>query len=92
MTYDDALAFAESLVWKGLPADVTANLTKMGLTKAEQKEVRAQVATTNPGLYDGRVLSALPDARDIANIRRLAAGLKAFSKAAAKTPLATRPP
>lgn len=92
VSYEDALAFGESLVWKGLPRDMSATLTKMGLTKAEQSEVRAQVATIDPGLYDGNILKALPDARDIANMRKLAASMKAFAKKAAKTPLATRPP
>jgi hypothetical protein len=92
VSYEDALAFGESLVWRGLPAEMAANLTKLGFTKAEQREIRAQVATIDPGLYDGDVMDALPNARDIGNLRKLAAGLKAFARKAAKTPLATRPP
>lgn len=92
VTYEDAFAFGESLVWEGLPAQVTAQLGKLGLTKAEQREIRAQVATIDPGLYDGDVLDFVAKPKDIATLRRLAAGLKAFAKAAAKNPLATRPP
>jgi hypothetical protein len=92
LTYEDALASGESLVWKGFPAEVKTTLVKLGLTKAEQNELRAQLATTDPGLYDGDVLGLIADRRQIGLLRRVAAGMIAFSKKAAKNPLATRPP
>jgi hypothetical protein len=92
LTYEDALASGESLVWKGFPAEVKATLAKLGLTRAEQNEMRAQLATTDPGLYDGDVLGLVANPRQIGLLRNVAAGLKAFSNKAAKNPLATRPP
>jgi hypothetical protein len=92
LTYEDALASGESLVWKGFPAEVKTTLSKLGLTKPEQNEMRAQLATTDPGLYDGDVLGLIADPRQISLLRKVAAGMKAFSKKAAKDPLATRPP
>ncbi len=83
---DDAYAFQDALVRKGLPAQLTAVLAKLGFTSGDQKELRAQIMAVDPSLLVG---SPLADAKLLASLRAVAADLRAFSKKAARDPLHT---
>ena len=83
---EDAYAFQDSLIRKGLPAQVTSTLAKLGLTGADQKELRAQIMAVDPSLLVG---SPLDDAKLLASLRTVAADLRAFAKKAARDPLHT---
>jgi hypothetical protein len=86
-----AYAFQDSLVARrSLPAGLAASLSKLGLTKAELREVHAQLVVRNhPTLYDVNAVAAIADPLDLRLLRQTATDLKAFAKKAAKDPLNT---
>jgi hypothetical protein len=51
--------------------------------------MHAQLATIDPGLYNGNAMDFIVNSGQIASLRNVAASLKAFSKKAAKDPLST---
>jgi len=90
--FDDAYATGNAIVLSGLPQGLVGDLTRLGMTKAGQKEVRSQLAVIDPQLYDGDVVASIAAPLLLSQLRDAAAELKAFSRVAAKNPLGTRPP
>ena len=89
---EQAFAFQSSLIDGPLPAPLARSLSKLGLTKAELKEVEAQLIVRNhPSLYDGDVFALVVDPLHLSIRRQVAAGLKTFAKKAAKYPLTRAP-
>jgi hypothetical protein len=89
VTENVAYGFGDGIVaGKPLPAQFTAVLSKLRLTKAEQAEVRAQLGTMQPQLYVGNPVTAFGGGATIADLRSAAASLKGFTKRAARDPLA----
>lgn len=86
---EDAYAFQDSLIRKGLPAQLTSTLAKLGFTRADQNQLRAQIMAIDPYLLAGSPLAAIADAKLLASLRAVAADLKSFAKKAAKNPLHT---
>ena len=90
VTENQAHEFGDALVFdRRLPPQLSSGLTKLGVTKAEQEEIRGQLAAIDPSLYDGDAIAAIADPRYLSLLRKIAADLKAFSKRAAKDPLTT---
>jgi len=89
VTEAQAYAFQDSLLARGsLPAPLGSALAKLGMTKAELKEVRAQLIVRNlPTLYDGDALGRVADPNDLKLLRQVAADLKSFARQAARDPL-----
>jgi hypothetical protein len=92
VSFDDAYANGSSIAVKGLPKSFAAGLARLGVTKVDQKEIRAQLAVIDPQLYDGDAFASIAAPLLLYQLREAAAELKAFSKKAAKDPLGTRPP
>ena len=88
---DEAYDFQSSLITRAsLPAALAKNLAKLGVTKAELSEIRAQlIAGTHPTRYAGDVIAKIADPQDLALMRKVAADLKAFARDAARDPLTT---
>jgi hypothetical protein len=87
---EQAFAFQASLINGPLPAGLARALSRLGLTRAELKEVEAQLVVRNhPSLYDGDAFALLADPIHLSIRREMAAGLRAFAKKAAKDPLNT---
>jgi hypothetical protein len=89
---EEAYAYGDGLVARKLPASLASQLAKLRLPKAEQEEIRAGLAVIDPSLYDGDAADAIADPKLLSLLRQVAADMKAFSRTAAKNPLATRPP
>ena len=88
VTEEQAYTFQSSLISGPLPARLASGLSKLGVTKSDQKEIRAQLIVRNhPTLYDGDPFAKLADPASLLLLRQIAADLKAFSKRAAKDPL-----
>jgi hypothetical protein len=84
-----AYAFQDSVVREDVPDSLVAVLAKIGLTRVEQSEVRAQLLAIDPSFYRGSALDALASPSLITSLKSAAADLRAFSKRAARDPLAT---
>ena len=82
---EDAYAFQDPLIKKGLPAQFATTLAKLGFKRADQNELRAQIMASD--LF--ALGSPLADAKLLASLRKVAADLRAFSKKAARDPLHT---
>lgn len=88
VTEEQAYTFQSSLISGPLPARLASGLSKLGVTKADQKEIRAQLIVRNhPTLYDGNPVAKLADPASLSLLRQIAADLKAFANRAAKDPL-----
>lgn len=88
----DAYAFGNSFVGGQLPPKLAAGLARLGVSRAEREEARSAAAVIDPSLYDGNATALIADPTLLSGLRKTAADMKAFSKAAAKNPLETRPP
>src|SRR5206468_11362153 len=85
---DDAAAFDQAWATKGLPGSFTGTLSKLGATKAEQREVSTLLLSSDPYASVGKRLN-FADSSLLQSLRQIAAELKTFAKKAAKDPLGT---
>jgi hypothetical protein len=91
VSFEQAFAVGEPFARGTLPSELGSLLAKLDAKKAEQQEIRAQIAVIDPGLYDGDVRATIADPLQLTYLRQAAAYLKAFAKSAARDPLGTGP-
>ena len=88
-TDEDVSAFVEGVVRQGLPPDLAARLTRLGLTKAEQALVRGWLLAADPARIAGNPYARMAHPWTMRYLRLTSAALKEFSRKAARTPLET---
>ncbi len=90
-TSEDVAEHTASLIGRGLPPKLAAGLTRLGVSKAEQKLVIGWLLAADPAELTGSPFARMASPRLLASLRGTSAALKQFSKQVAKTPLSTGP-
>lgn len=89
VTDENVSEFVDGVIRTGLPSDLAARLTRLGLTKAEQALVRGWMLATDPGRVTGNPYARMNHPWTMRYLRLTSAALKEFSKKAARAPLET---